>query len=258
MHAPDDAAAALRLHGRGDLADRRREAPLLLHRLRPRPRGAARADRPDRHRGHRAMPASAHVTPDGVLNPCEMDVVVNWRRPSVCEIADAIRSADRLPGRAHRGRRARQRTLPARHAARLRGGRRAGSRAGDDRRSRGRAATIRERLLRGPRSRATACSTTACAAAISSAGRARPSAPAAVTVTDQVAPGPPLNLAAEYFDPGDPDRAGSDDARVGQSRCRGRRSAARGGCRPLDLAGQPAAAVSRISTSSGSTTGRAR
>ena len=32
-----------------------------------------------------------------------------------------------------------------------------------------------------------------------------PSAPGSVAVSDEVAPGPPLNLAAEYADPGDPD-----------------------------------------------------
>ena len=35
---------------------------------------------------------SAHITPEGVLNPCEMDVTVNWRRPSVCEMTDPVLS----------------------------------------------------------------------------------------------------------------------------------------------------------------------
>ena len=29
---------------------------------------------------------------DGILNPHEMDVTVNWRRPSVCELTDPVRS----------------------------------------------------------------------------------------------------------------------------------------------------------------------
>ena len=73
------------------MADRRREARLLLGDLRPRPRGAAGAAGADRIAGT-AVPGSAHLTPDGVLNPCEMDVTVNWRRPSVCELTDPVRS----------------------------------------------------------------------------------------------------------------------------------------------------------------------
>ena len=156
-----------------------------------------------------AMPGSAHVTPDGVLNPCEMDVVVNWRRPSVCEIADAIRAPIAYlvectgAGAPDSGpyalvtRRAFEKggepeVVPAMIADPEDGPPRFASGYFVDR---GPGYGLFHYRVRGR----------------DLFGRtSAPSAPAAVTVTDQVAPGPPLNLAAEYFDPGDPERAGSE------------------------------------------------
>ena len=144
-----------------------------------------------------------------MLNPCEMDVVVNWRRPSVCEIADAIRAPIAyLVERTGAGapdsgpyalvtRRAFEKggepeVVPAMIADPEVGPPRFASGYFVDR---GPGYGLFHYRVRGR----------------DLFGRtSAPSAPAAVTVTDQVAPGPPLNLAAEYFDPADPERAGSE------------------------------------------------
>jgi hypothetical protein len=156
-----------------------------------------------------AMPGSAHVTPDGVLNPCEMDVVVNWRRPSVCEVTDALRTPMAyLVERTDAGapgsgpyhlvtKRAFEaggepEVVPAIIADADDGAERFASGYFVDR---GPGYGLFHYRVRGR----------------DLFGRtSAPSAAAPVTVTDQVAPGPPLNLAAEYFDPADPERAGSD------------------------------------------------
>ena len=150
---------------------------------------------------------AAHVTPDGVLNPFEMDVTVNWRRPSVCELTDPIRSPvayliERTPVDAPAAgpyelisrRRfepgAEPEVVPAIIADPDEG--EPGFQTGyfvDRGPGYG---TFHYRVL----------------------GRdlfgrtSDPSAPGSVVVSDEVAPGPPLNLAAEYADPADPDRAG--------------------------------------------------
>lgn len=155
-----------------------------------------------------ARPGAAHHTPDGVLNPFEMDVAVNWRRPSVCELTDPVLSpiaylVERTDVDA-----------PASGPYQLvtRRAFEAGGNAevvlamiaypdiGEPRFASGYFidrgpgyGTFHYRVL----------------------GRdlfgrtSGPSAPAAVVVNDEVAPGPPLNLAAEYVDPDDPDRAAS-------------------------------------------------
>ena len=192
------------------------------------------------------MPGSAaHVTPDGVLNPFEMDVTSTGGGRRSARSTDPVRSPIAYLVE-------RTEVERAGHGPYALVTRRAFETGGEPEVVPAMIADPEDGLADASRAAtssiavpATACSTTASAAAICSAGRARPSAPAAVTVTDQVAPGPPLNLAAEYFDPDDPDRAGSARARLGQSRRRRRRSAARGGRGPLGLAGQPAAAVSR-------------
>jgi hypothetical protein len=156
-----------------------------------------------------AMPGSAHMTPDGVLNPCEMDVVVNWRRPSVCEVADALRTPMAyLVERTDAGapdsgpyhlvtKRAFEaggepEVVPAIIADADDGSQRFASGYFVDR---GPGYGLFHYRVRGR----------------DLFGRTSPpSAAAPVTVTDEVAPGPPLNLAADYADPADPERAGSD------------------------------------------------
>ncbi len=155
-----------------------------------------------------ARPGAAHLTPDGVLNPFETDVTVNWRRPSVCDLTDPVRSpiaylvertdvdaADSGPYRLVT-RRAFEaggdpEVVPAMIADPEEGEPRFPSGYFVDRGPG--YGTFHYRVL----------------------GRdlfgrtSGPSAAASVVVTDEVAPGPPLNLAAEYVDPSDPDRAGS-------------------------------------------------
>jgi hypothetical protein len=155
-----------------------------------------------------AHPGAAHLAPGGVLNPFEMDVTVNWRRPSICELADPVRSpiayllertevdaADSGPYRLVT-RRAFQagdepEVVPTMIADPEEGAPRFASGYFVDRGPG--YGTFHYRVL----------------------GRdlfgrtSGPSAPASVLVNDEVAPGPPLNLVAEYVDPDDPDRAGS-------------------------------------------------
>ncbi len=155
-----------------------------------------------------ARPGAAHLTPDGVLNPFEMDVTVNWRRPSVCDLTDTVRSpiaylvertdvdaADTGPYELVTRRAFESggdpEVVPAMIADPEEGEPRFPSGYFVDRGPG--YGTFHYRVL----------------------GRdlfgrtSGPSAPASVIVTDEVAPGPPLNLAAEYVDPDDPDRAGS-------------------------------------------------
>lgn len=155
-----------------------------------------------------ARPGAAHVMPDGVLNPFEMDVMVDWRRPSVCDLTDPVRSPIaylvertdvdgpdtgpyRLVTRRSFEAGAPPEVVPAIIADPDEGEPRFASGYFVDRGPG--YGTFHYRVL----------------------GRdlfgrtSGPSAPASVLVTDQVAPGPPLNLAAEYADPDDPDRAGS-------------------------------------------------
>lgn len=150
---------------------------------------------------------AAHDMPDGALNPFEMDVTLNWRRPSVCELTDPVRSpiaylVERTevdgtdtgpyqlltrqsfePG-------GEPEVVPAIIADPEDGSPRSASGYFVDRGPG--YGTFHYRVL----------------------GRdlfgrtSGPSAPATVLVTDEVAPGPPLNLAADYVDPDDPDRAG--------------------------------------------------
>jgi hypothetical protein len=155
-----------------------------------------------------ARPGAAHLDPDGVLNPFEMDVTVNWHRPSVCELTDPVQSpiaylveradvdaADSGPYRLLTRRAFEAGGDPEVVPAMI-----ADPEEGDSRFPSGYFVdrgpgygTFQYRVL----------------------GRdlfgrtSGPSAPASVLVTDEVAPGPPLNLAAEYVDPFDPDRAGS-------------------------------------------------
>jgi hypothetical protein len=155
-----------------------------------------------------ARPGAAHLTPDGVLNPFEMDVTVNWRRPSVCDLTDPVRSpiaylvertdVDAPDSGPYRlvTRRAFEaggdpEVVPAIIADTDEGEPRFPSGYFVDRGPG--YGTFHYRVL----------------------GRdlfgrtSGPSSPASVLVADEVAPGPPLNLAAEYIDPDDPERAGS-------------------------------------------------
>jgi hypothetical protein len=150
---------------------------------------------------------AAHVMPDGVLNPFEMDVTVDWRRPSVCELTDPVRSpiaylverteidgVDTGPYRLVTRRSfepgGEPEAVPAIIADPEVGAPRPASGYFVDRGPG--YGTFHYRVL----------------------GRdlfgrtSGPSAPASVLVSDEVAPGPPLNLAADYVDPDDPDRAG--------------------------------------------------
>ncbi|SFR94938.1 hypothetical protein SAMN04487846_1056 [Microbacterium sp. cf046] len=152
---------------------------------------------------------AAHVMADGILNPFEMDVTVDWRRPSVCELADPVRSpiayliertaADDPATGPYRL--VTRRTFEAGGVPEVVPVVIADPDDGAPRFSEGYFVdrgpgygTFHYRVL----------------------GRdifgrtSGPSAAASVLVTDQVAPGPPLNLAAEYVDPADPDRAGSE------------------------------------------------
>jgi hypothetical protein len=150
---------------------------------------------------------AAHMTPDGVLNPFEMDVTVNWRRPSVCELTDSVRSpiaylvertAVDAPAAGPYELISRRRFEPGGDLEVV------PAIIADPDEGEPRFATgffvdrgpgygmfhyrVMGRDLFGRTS--------------------GPSAPGSVLVADQVAPGPPLNLAAEYADPADPDRAG--------------------------------------------------
>jgi hypothetical protein len=150
---------------------------------------------------------AAHVMPDGVLNPFEMDVTLDWRRPSVCELTDPVRSpiaylVERTDVDApHTGPYelltresfepgGEPEVVPAMIVDPEDGSPRSASGYFVDRGPG--YGTFHYRVL----------------------GRdlfgrtSGPSTPASVVVTDEVAPGPPLNLAAEYVDPDDPDRAG--------------------------------------------------
>jgi len=155
-----------------------------------------------------AAPGSAHVDPDGILNPCEMDVTVNWRRPSVCELTDPVLSpiaylVERTDAGApatgpyHLATRrafeagAEPEVVPAMIADPAEGAPRFATGYFVDR-GPGYGVFNYRVLGRDLFGRTSS-----------------PSNPAAVTVKDEVAPGPPLNLAAEYYDPGDPDRSGS-------------------------------------------------
>jgi hypothetical protein len=154
-----------------------------------------------------ARVGAAHMTSDGVLNPFEMDVTLNWRRPSVCELTDPVRSpiaylvertAVDAPAAGPYELVSRRRfepgdepeVVPAMIADPDEGEPRFATGYFVDRGPG--YGTFHYRVL----------------------GRdlfgrtSDPSAPGSVLVTDQVAPGPPLNLAAEYADPADPDRAG--------------------------------------------------
>jgi hypothetical protein len=151
---------------------------------------------------------AAHVMPDGTFNPHEMDVTVGWRRPSVCELAEPVRTpiaylvertdADdpdtgpyRLVTRRSFEPGGEPEAVPAIIADPDDGAPRFASGYFVDRGPG--YGTFHYRVL----------------------GRdlfgrtSDPSAPAPVLVTDEVAPGPPLNLAAEYVDPDDPARVGS-------------------------------------------------
>ncbi len=155
-----------------------------------------------------AIPGAAHVDADGGLNPFEMDVTVNWRRPSLCEQTDPLLSpiaylVERTDAGApdsgpyHFATRrafeagAEPEVVPAMIADPETGPSRFAAGYFVDR---GPGYGVFHYRVRGR----------------DLFGRTSPpSVPATVTVTDQVAPGPPLNLAAEYADPDDPDRAGS-------------------------------------------------
>lgn len=155
-----------------------------------------------------AAPGSAHRTADGVLNPCEMDVTVNWRRPSVCELTDPVRSpiaylvertdADapatgpyRLVTRRAFEQGGEPEVVPAMIADSTEGPPRFANGYYVDR-GPGYGKFNYRVLGRDLFGRTSG-----------------PSVPAAVLVEDEVPPGPPLNLAAEHFDPADPERAGS-------------------------------------------------
>jgi hypothetical protein len=151
---------------------------------------------------------AAHVMADGILNPHEMDVTVNWRRPSVCELTDPVRSPiaylvertdvdapDTGPYQLVTRRTfelgGEPEVVPAVIADPEMGSPRFASGYFVDRGPG--YGTFHYRVLgRDLFGRTSA-----------------PSDPAAVLVTDQVAPGPPLNLTAEYVDPADPAREGS-------------------------------------------------
>jgi hypothetical protein len=155
-----------------------------------------------------SVPGSAHVDPDGVVNPFEMDVNVNWRRPSACESNDPVRTPiaylverttsgapstgpyDLVTRRAFEAG-AEAEVVPAMIADSDEGPLRFATGYFVDR-GPGYGLFHYRVLGRDLFGRTSG-----------------PSNAAAVNVTDQVAPGPPLNLAAEYFDPDDPDRADS-------------------------------------------------
>ncbi len=155
-----------------------------------------------------ARPGAAHLDADGTLNPFEMDVTVNWRRPSACELTDPVRS-------------------PIAYLV---------ERTGVDDPSSGPYQLVSRRAFEAGGSP----EVVPAMIADPDGGPVRfphgyfvdrgpgygtfhyrvlgrdlfgrtsvPSAPGSVVVNDEVAPGPPLNLAAEYIDPDDPDRAGS-------------------------------------------------
>ena len=155
-----------------------------------------------------AQVGAAHVDVDGVLKPFEMDVTVNWRRPSVCDLTDPVRSPIaylvertdvdgpatgpyRLLTRRAFEAGGEPEVVPAMIADPDEGEPRFAAGFFVDRGPG--YGTLHYRVL----------------------GRdlfgrtSGPSTPGQVLVTDQVAPGPPLNLAAEYADPADADRAGS-------------------------------------------------
>lgn len=155
-----------------------------------------------------AQPGGAHVTPEGALNPCEMDVVVGWRRPTVCELNDPVRSpvaylVERTdvdgPGTGpyhllnsrvfEEG--GEPEVAPAMIVDMADGHQRLGSGYYIDR---GPGYGTFHYRVRG----------------IDLFGRTSgPSEPVAVGVRDEVPPAPPLNLAAAYVDPADPDRRAS-------------------------------------------------
>ena len=155
-----------------------------------------------------ARPGSAHVTPDGVLNPCEMDVMVDWQRPTICQGTDPLRTpiaylVERTAaGASDSGPYAlvTQRAFEAGAPPEAVPAMIADPEEGAPRFAQG------YFVDRGPGyglfhyrvlGRDLFGRTSA------------PSSPAHVLVTDQVAPGPPLNFSAEYFDPDDPEREGS-------------------------------------------------
>ncbi len=156
----------------------------------------------------KSAPGTAHVTADGVLNPCEMDVTVNWHRPPACVLADPARSpiaylVERTDANApdtgpyHLATRrafedgGEPEVVPAMIADPTEGPPRFASGYYVDRGPG--YGTFHYRVLGRDLFGRTSI----------------PSAPATVTVNDEVPPGPPLNFAAEYFDPDDPERAGS-------------------------------------------------
>lgn len=154
-----------------------------------------------------AQAGGAHVTPDGVVNPCEMDVVVGWRRPTVCELSDPVRSpiayfVERTEvdgpdtGPYHLLNRrvfeegGEPEVVPAVIVDVADGPERLASGYYLDR---GPGYGTFHYRVRG----------------MDLFGRTSgPSGPVAVEVRDEVPPGPPLNLAAAYADPADPDREG--------------------------------------------------
>lgn len=155
-----------------------------------------------------ARPGSAHVTFEGKYNPCEMDVVVGWRRPSLCELSDAVQSpVSYLIERTEAG-------APASGPYRL-VNLRAFEKGGEPE-------VVPAMIVdptegpprfadgyyvdRGPGYGTFHYRVVGRDLFGRSSG---PSDPAQVEVNDEVAPGPPLNLAAEYLDPADPERAAS-------------------------------------------------
>ncbi len=153
-----------------------------------------------------ARAGGAHIDFTGAYNPCEMDVVLGWRRPSACELNVPVRSPiSYLIERTKAGdpaagpyelvnRRAFEKgaepeVVPAMIVDQTEGPQRfAGGYYVD--RGPGYGAFHYRVLGRDLFGRTSA-----------------PSEPAQVQVNDEVAPGPPLNLAAEYLDPADPERA---------------------------------------------------
>jgi hypothetical protein len=154
-----------------------------------------------------AQPGGAHVTTAGVLNPYEMDVAVGWRRPTDCELNDPVRSpvAYLLERTDVDG--------PATGPYRL-----LSSRAFDEGGEPevvpaiivdtvvGARSAAGYYLDRGPGYGTFHYRVRGVDLFARTSG---PSGPATVEVRDEVPPGPPLNLAAAYADPADPERAGS-------------------------------------------------
>ncbi|MCD2441546.1 hypothetical protein LQ757_04560 [Agromyces sp. SYSU K20354] len=155
-----------------------------------------------------ARPGAAHVGPDGVLNPFEMDVTVAWRRPTACDLTDPVRSpiaylvertdADAPDAGPYR--------LVSRRVFEPGGEPEVVPAVIADPESGDPAFASGFFVDRGPgygtfhyrvRGRDLFGRTSI------------PSGPAGLLVRDEVAPGPPLNLAAEYAAPDDPDRSGS-------------------------------------------------